>query len=193
MQLTTRFVHINLDSLTHTISESNTEKLMKMNPLDRPPDLVLDIMNQAKTDTNHIVFVSMPGDEPDEWHGHLYVWNTRTGHRQYNTFGSPFAEAFHRAGFDYILISGKAKEPVYIYMSDMLLLFENPNIISGVEPAKAIDELLSKHEWINPQVILPDNEGSLNFGPGMLQVPGLGEDFRAKNLWAIVVDGTGLP
>ena len=117
----------------------------------------------------------------------------------YGNLGGFFGPYLKRAGYDGVVISGKAEKPVYIWITD-----EKTEILDAVElwgkgVYAVMDRLKNKHGKNTRMVtmgvagenkcrtanIMTDNEGSATGGFGAVM--------GAKNLKAVAVLGTGSP
>jgi len=112
--------------------------------------------------------------------------------------GGHFGPRLKAAGYDYLVVSGKADSPVYIYLSDEKVEVLDAREIWGKGAFETNDMLIDRHAGKNPRVacIGPAGE-NLNriacisvdkyrqYGRG-----GAGAVMGSKNLKALVVDGT---
>ncbi len=102
------------------------------------------------------------------------------------------------AGFDYLVITGKAEKPVYIYLTDENVEIKDASDFWGKGIFYTHDELLNRHSGRNPRVacIGPAGENLLKiacigvdkyrqYGRG-----GVGAVMGSKNLKAIILDGS---
>ncbi|MFH2141653.1 MAG: aldehyde ferredoxin oxidoreductase family protein [Bacteroidota bacterium] len=112
--------------------------------------------------------------------------------------GGYFGPALQRTGYDYIVITGKSKNPVYLYISDKEIKILDAANLWGKGIFDATDELMSRHKGIDPRVAVIGQAGEnlsfmscisvdkhRNFGRG-----GVGAVMGSKNLKAIVCDGS---
>ncbi len=120
---------------------------------------------------------------------------TRSAHDSH--CGGNFGPAIKRAGFDYILITGRAAKPVYLYVTDEKVEIREAGSLWGKGIFTTTDELLRRHKGYDPRVaaIGPAGENLLaiacigvdkhrNYGRG-----GVGAVMGSKNLKAVVADG----
>ncbi|MCK4678110.1 MAG: aldehyde ferredoxin oxidoreductase family protein [Bacteroidales bacterium] len=111
--------------------------------------------------------------------------------------GGNFGPALKRAGFDYVVISGKAEKPVYLYLTDEKIEINDADDLWGKGIFDTSDILLSRHAGANPRVAVIGPAGEnlskiacigvdkhRQYGRG-----GGGAVMGSKNLKAIVVDG----
>ncbi len=111
--------------------------------------------------------------------------------------GTWVSVALRKAGYDAIVIEGKAKKPVYIYIENDKVEINDASDLWGLDTFKTEDELIKKHG---------KDSGVLSIGPAgenMVRYatiismkgrsggrPGIGAVMGSKNLKAIVVRGT---
>ncbi len=111
--------------------------------------------------------------------------------------GGNFGPRIKAAGYDYIIITGKSKKPVYIYLTNEKVEINDASNLWGKGIYYTNDKLKEKHQWKNPRVaaIGPAGENlskiacigidkDRQFGRG-----GVGSVMGSKNLKAVVVDG----
>ena len=111
--------------------------------------------------------------------------------------GGHFGPALKRAGYDYLIITGKSEKPVYIYLTDEKIEIKDASSFWDKGIFFTNDGLLKLHPGNNPSVatIGPAGENLSKiacigvekyrqFGRG-----GVGAVMGSKNLKAIVVDG----
>ncbi|MEA3420217.1 MAG: aldehyde ferredoxin oxidoreductase N-terminal domain-containing protein, partial [Acidobacteriota bacterium] len=111
--------------------------------------------------------------------------------------GGHFGPRLKAAGFDYIIVTGKAKKPVYLYITDKKIEIKDASDLWGKGIFFTNDELKKLHPWRNPRVacIGPAGENLLKiacigvdkyrqFGRG-----GVGAVMGSKNLKAVILDG----
>ena len=111
--------------------------------------------------------------------------------------GGNFGPAIKRAGYDYIVITGKSEKPVYLYISDEKVEILDAADLWGKGIFFTNDELINRHRGTNPRVaaIGPAGENlsrmacigvdkHRQFGRG-----GTGAVMGSKKLKALVVDG----
>jgi len=112
--------------------------------------------------------------------------------------GGHFGPRLKAAGFDYLVITGKAEKPVYIYLTDENVEIKDASDFWGKGIFYTHDELLNRHSGRNPRVacIGPAGENLLKiacigvdkyrqYGRG-----GVGAVMGSKNLKAIILDGS---
>jgi len=111
--------------------------------------------------------------------------------------GGNFGPMLKAAGYDYMIITGKADKPVYIYLNDNSVGIFYANDLWGKGIFATTDYLLRRHAGINPRVAAIGQAGEnlskiacigvdkhRQYGRG-----GAGAVMGSKNLKAIVVDG----
>jgi len=111
--------------------------------------------------------------------------------------GGHFGPRLKAAGFDYIIVTGKAKKPVYLYITDKKIEIKDASDLWGKGIFFTNDELKKRHPGRNPRVacIGPAGENLLKiacigvdkyrqFGRG-----GVGAVMGSKNLKAVILDG----
>lgn len=111
--------------------------------------------------------------------------------------GGHFGPRLKAAGFDYIIVTGKAKKPVYLYITDKKIEIKDASDLWGKGIFFTNDELKRRHPGRNPRVacIGPAGENLLKiacigvdkyrqFGRG-----GVGAVMGSKNLKAVILDG----
>ncbi len=190
MLYTNRFIRFDLNNLTHSVGETAPDLMdAGLKPLEVSGKL-LQADHEENSNRESILILNMPFDHDNNFRGWIAIRNYSPNGQGLFPFPGRFAKALHRARLDYIFISGTSPEPVYIYLSDMLVLFEDPEAISGLKPALAAEKLVEKHPWVEPEVMIPAEDASLHFISDKYSLPGLGALFNRKNLKAIVVDGS---
>jgi len=111
--------------------------------------------------------------------------------------GGYFGPALKRAGFDYIVITGKAEKPVYLYITDEKLEILDAEDLWGKGTFYTNDTLLLKHSGIDPRVAAIGQAGENLSKMACISVDkhrqygrgGAGAVMGSKNLKAIVADG----
>jgi len=111
--------------------------------------------------------------------------------------GGRFGPALKRAGFDYMIITGKSDKPVYLYLTDEKVELIDASGLWGKGIFDTQDSLLEKHPGKDPRVAAIGQAGEnlskiacigvdkhRQYGRG-----GAGGVMGSKNLKAIVVDG----
>lgn len=112
--------------------------------------------------------------------------------------GGHFGAEMKFAGFDMIILEGKAKEPVYLYVEDGKVEFKDAKGIWGKTTHEATDQILSETD-MDAQVacIGPAGEKLVRFGCIINDKhraagrSGVGAVMGSKNLKAVVVKGSG--
>ncbi len=111
--------------------------------------------------------------------------------------GGHFGPRLKAAGFDYIIVTGKAQKPVYLYITNKKIEIKDASDLWGKGIFFTNDELKRRHPGRNPRVacIGPAGENLLKiacigvdkyrqFGRG-----GVGAVMGSKNLKAVILDG----
>lgn len=111
--------------------------------------------------------------------------------------GGNFGPALKRAGYDYLVISGKSENPVYLVITENEIVINDASDLWGKGIFETNDLLIERHQGINPRVTAIGQAGEnlskmacigvdkhRQFGRG-----GAGAVMGSKNLKAIVVDG----
>lgn len=112
-------------------------------------------------------------------------------------FGGFFAMEMKKAGWDFIILEGRSKRPVYVLIKDDKVEFKDASEIWGMECLKIHDWLQQKEGRVKTAVIGPAGEnlvkisaitfdGHRHAGRG-----GSGAVMGSKNLKAVAVVGTG--
>lgn len=112
--------------------------------------------------------------------------------------GGNFGPRIKAAGYDYIVITGKANSPCYLYINNDKVEFIDAGNVWGKGIFDTNDLLIEKHKGINPRVAAIGPAGETlskmacigvdkhrNYGRG-----GVGAVMGSKNLKAIVCDGS---
>jgi len=111
--------------------------------------------------------------------------------------GGYFGPALKRAGFDYMIISGKSKKPVYLYITDEEFKILDAGDLWGKGTFASNDTLMERHEGNDPRVAAIGQAGENLSSMACISVDkhrqygrgGAGAVMGSKNLKAIVVDG----
>ncbi|MBI9037907.1 MAG: aldehyde ferredoxin oxidoreductase family protein [Bacteroidales bacterium] len=111
--------------------------------------------------------------------------------------GGNFGPRLKAAGFDYLIITGKSEKPAYIYINNDKIEINEADDLWGKGIFYVNDELIKRHQGINPRVaaigIAGENLSKIacigvdkhrQYGRG-----GAGAVLGSKNLKAIIVDG----
>ena len=189
MLFKSRYLHLDLKTQTHSIGETSPE-LMN---LDLTPENIAKKLVEEKRENiseGDVLLINMPYDQENYPQGWLVTHMKDLKTIRLYHYPERFANALHRSTFDYIIISGSSDEPVYVYLSDMLVLFENPEEIQGLAPAQAANKLVENHPWVEPEVMIAGSDSTLNFISDRYSLPGLGAALAAKKMLALVVDGS---
>ncbi len=117
----------------------------------------------------------------------------------YGNMGGYWGPALKRAGFDGLIVFGKAKNPVYLLITDGQARLEDASNIHFEGVTQVADDLKERHgnkthfittgpagmNLCRSATLMTDNEGSATGGFGAVM--------GSKNLKAIAVVGTGFP
>ena len=113
--------------------------------------------------------------------------------------GGYWGECFKRCGYDAVVISGKAKSPIYIYIDDDSVQLEDASQVWGMDTFSA-DDFFKKRYGTNTQsaVIGPAGENIVLFASIMTDGVhgraigrcGLGAVMGSKNLKGVIVRGS---
>lgn len=111
--------------------------------------------------------------------------------------GGNFGPALKRAGYDYLVISGKSENPVYLVITENEIVINDASDLWGKGIFETNDLLIERHQGIDPRVAAIGQAGEnlskmacigvdkhRQFGRG-----GAGAVMGSKKLKAIVVDG----
>lgn len=112
--------------------------------------------------------------------------------------GGEWGKALRNAGYDFLIIEGKAKEPVWIIIDDKKITIKSAEELRGEttsEKSNSIDEALGKNMY-KSIVIGPAGENLIKFACIMTDHfafgrAGAGAVMGSKNLLAIAARGTG--
>ncbi len=110
-----------------------------------------------------------------------------------------FGPEIKKAGFDAIIIKGKAKEPSYIYIKDSKIEIRNASNIWGKLTSEAYDILINNKDTKNSRIALigPAGENLVRYSSivndnlFISSRCGVGAVMGSKNLKAVCVSGTG--
>lgn len=112
--------------------------------------------------------------------------------------GGFFGPALKRAGIDYMVITGKAKNPVYLYITDEKFEILDASDLWGKGTFFANDTLMERHSGTDPRVAAIGQAGENLSKMACISVDkhrqygrgGAGAVMGSKNLKAIVADGS---
>ncbi|MEZ5197630.1 MAG: aldehyde ferredoxin oxidoreductase N-terminal domain-containing protein [Bacteroidales bacterium] len=203
MSYTGKFLHINLSTKEHYIGETEKNLIadyiggkgmgfalldqMAPNPDPLGPDNPLIFVNGPFTGTKVQTSARTT----------LVTKSPLTNSALDSHCGGNFGPAIKRAGYDYMIVSGKSDKPVYLFIDEDRIEFKDAINLWGKGIFETNDSLIEKHKGKNPRVaaIGPAGENlsfiacigvdkHRNYGRG-----GAGAVMGSKNLKAIVVDG----
>lgn len=111
--------------------------------------------------------------------------------------GGNFGPALKRAGYDYVVISGKSKKPVYLHITDKEVKILPADDLWGKGTFATNDALIEKHKNNDPRVAAIGQAGENLSKIACISVDkhrqygrgGAGAVMGSKNLKAIVADG----
>ena len=203
MSYTGKFIHIDLTKGTHKIGDTDKSLLEKY---IGGKGLGFALLNQLAPNPdplgpeNPIIFVNGPftGTKVQtSARTALVTKSPLTNSILDSHCGGNFGPAIKRAGYDYLLITGKSDKPVYLYITDKIVEIKDADDLWGKGIFFTNDELLERHQGVNPRVAAIGIAGE-----NLSKIAGIGVDkhrqygrggagavMGSKNLKAIVVDG----
>jgi aldehyde:ferredoxin oxidoreductase len=111
--------------------------------------------------------------------------------------GSWAAVNIRKAGYDALVIEGKASKPVILHIKDKMCEFLDASYLWGTSSFEAEDQLRKKHSKLAGIISIgPAGENLVKFATVVSQKgrsggrPGMGAVMGSKNLKAVVVEGT---
>jgi aldehyde:ferredoxin oxidoreductase len=111
--------------------------------------------------------------------------------------GSWAAVSIRKAGYDALVIEGKASKPVILHIKDKMCEFLDASYLWGTSSFEAEDQLRKKHSKLAGIISIgPAGENLVKFATVVSQKgrsggrPGMGAVMGSKNLKAVVVEGT---
>ncbi len=111
--------------------------------------------------------------------------------------GSWAAVNIRKAGYDALVIEGKASKPVILHIKDKMCEFLDASYLWGTSSFEAEDQLRKKHSKLVGIISIgPAGENLVKFATVVSQKgrsggrPGMGAVMGSKNLKAVVVEGT---
>ncbi|MGC9121740.1 MAG: aldehyde ferredoxin oxidoreductase N-terminal domain-containing protein, partial [Thermogladius sp.] len=114
--------------------------------------------------------------------------------------GSMASHHLKRAGFDAIVIQGKAKKPVYLYIENDKVSINPADDLWGLDSFSVEDKLVREHgKNVGILTIGPAGEKMVRYATVVSQKgrsggrPGIGAVMGSKNLKAVVIKGTLQP
>lgn len=112
--------------------------------------------------------------------------------------GGNIAGEIKYAGYDMVIIEGRAKQPVYLLIEDGQVSLEDAGLLWGLGTHAAGEELLKRHgDGVRVMSIGPAGENKVPFACLTSELyrqagrGGVGAVFGSKNLKAVVVRGSG--
>jgi len=113
-------------------------------------------------------------------------------------FGGHFGPSLKYAGYDAILLSGKSPKPVYLFIDNGRISFEDASILKGLDTIRCQQEIRKRlgHENLEIACIGPAGENLVKFasiisGTRASGRGGMGAVMGSKGLKAVAVRGTG--
>lgn len=185
----TRFLHLDLNTLAHSVGETSSGLMDASLSKEQIADLLIR-ENNGHFSNDDLILLNMPYDAEQQSQGWIITKSEGDAEPRIYPYPERFANALHRSTFDYVIITGKAAELIYVYLSDMLVLFEDPELIKNLKPALAAEKLVGNHPWVEPEVMISGDDSSLHFVSDKYSLPRLGAILKAKKMVAMVVDGT---
>ncbi len=114
--------------------------------------------------------------------------------------GSLAALKMRYAGYDGVIIKGKAKKPIYLYIDNKKVLFLPADHLWGLNTFTAEEKITEEHgKNIGVLLIGPAGENKVSFSTIVSQKgrsggrPGMGAVMGSKNLKAIIFEGNKMP
>ncbi|WFO75497.1 aldehyde ferredoxin oxidoreductase family protein [Desulfurococcaceae archaeon MEX13E-LK6-19] len=105
--------------------------------------------------------------------------------------------ALRKAGYDAIVVEGKAKKPVYVYIENDKVEINDASDLWGLDTFKAEDELIKRHGKDSGVLLIgPAGENMVRYATIISMKgrsggrPGIGAVMGSKNLKAIVIKGS---
>jgi aldehyde:ferredoxin oxidoreductase len=155
------------------------------------------------SEENIVVFATGPFTGSPVWgtgRGHLASLSPQTGMFCDSNFGGDFASMLKKTGFDAVIISGRADDPVYVSIHDGHALLKDAKELWGKTTGET-HRMLAEREGKGAQsaVIGPAGENGVVFASIMCSGArvsaagrgGIGAVLGAKNCKGITVQGTG--
>lgn len=111
--------------------------------------------------------------------------------------GEKFAAALKRAGYDQIVVTGRAVRPLYLHIEDEQVALKDADGLWGMSAWQTTDELISRHgKNLSVACIGQAGENLVRFASTIVDkfasaARGSGAVLGVKNLKAIAVKGTG--
>lgn len=204
MSYTGKWIHIDLSSRKHETGETDRTLLQKF---IGGKGLGFALLEEIAPNPdplgseNPLIFVNGPFTGTQVQTSARTCVVTRsplTGSIHDSHCGGHFGPRLKAAGYDYLVITGKSENPVYVYLSDKRVDILDAHDLWGKGTFAINDELIRRHPGRNPRVacIGPAGENLTKiacisvdkyrqYGRG-----GTGAVMGSKNLKAIVLDGT---
>lgn len=111
--------------------------------------------------------------------------------------GTDFAAELKYAGYDNIIIFGRAKKPVYLLIEDGSVEIKDASDLKGAGVFETTDVLKERHEDVKVAAVGPAAENGVLYGSIIFDYwdaagrSGMGTVMASKNLKAIAVKGSG--
>jgi len=153
------------------------------------------------SEDNVAVFASGPLNGTPVWgtsRGHLAAISPLTGFFADSNFGGNFGEAFKKAGYDAVVITGKAKAPVYISIDNGEIEIKDAGDLWGMETGQAHSLLTEMEgEKVESALIGPAGENAVLYACVMCSGKrisaagrgGMGAVLGSKNCKGLAVQG----
>ncbi len=154
----------------------------------------------ALSPDNKLIFATGPATGTTSPTGGRYMVVTKgalTGTVASSNSGGFFGPALKKAGFDMVIIEGKADNPVYLYITDKSVSIKDAGHLWGKTTHETTDTLLNENNSKNGKVacIGPAGENLVKFAAIINDKhraagrTGVGAVMGSKNLKALFVDG----
>ncbi len=154
----------------------------------------------ALSSENKLIFATGPATGTTSPTGGRYMVVTKgalTGTVASSNSGGFFGPALKKAGFDMVIIEGKADNPVYLYITDKSVSIKDAGHLWGKTTHETTDTLLNENNSKNGKVacIGPAGENLVKFAAIINDKhraagrTGVGAVMGSKNLKALFVDG----
>ena len=203
MSYTGKYLYIDLINWSYEIRETDKDLVKRFIGAKGLGFALLDKLNPSPeplAPENPLIFVNGPFTGTKIQTSARTTLVTRsplTGTIHDSHCGGNFGPRLKFAGYDYLYITGKSDKPVYIYINENKVSFNDASALRGKGIFYTNDFLIKKHQGIDTRIacIGPAGENlskiscigidkHRQFGRG-----GMGAVMGSKNLKAVVVDG----